>query len=86
VLDAALRSTDAKVFAEHFGGVSGYELGQLKLGKKAEAQVDRVQELSKVLDRYSYGTEVRFSEQEVDQARAAGVLIEFSESRSWLRP
>jgi hypothetical protein len=86
VLDSALRSTDAKVFAEHLGGVSGYELGQLKLGKKAEAQVDRVQELSKVLDRYSYGTEVRFSEQEVDQARAAGVLIEFSESRSWLRP
>jgi hypothetical protein len=83
VLDAALRSTDAKVFAEHLGGVSSYELGQLKLGKKAQAQVERVQELSRVLDRYSYATEVRFCEQEVDQARAAGVLIEFGESRSF---
>jgi hypothetical protein len=83
VLDSALRSTDTKVFAEHLGGVNGHELGQLKLGKKAQAQVERVQELSKVLDRYSYGTEVRFSEQEVDQARDAGVLIEFGETRSW---
>jgi len=83
VLDAALRSTDAKVFAEHLGGLSDYELGQLKLGKKAQGQIERVGELSKVLDRYSYGTEVRFSEQEVDQARAAGVLIEFDESRSF---
>jgi hypothetical protein len=63
VLDSAVRCTDAKVFAEHLGGVSGHELGQLKLGKKAQAQVDRVEELSKVLDRYSYGTEVRFQRQ-----------------------
>jgi len=83
VLDSALRATDTKVFAEHLGGVTGHELGQLKLGKKAEALIDRVHELSKALDRYSYGTEVRFSEQEIDQARAAGVLIEFSESRSF---
>jgi ParB-like chromosome segregation protein Spo0J len=72
VLDAALRSTDAKVFAEHLGGVSSYELGQLKLGKKAQAQVERVQELSRVLDRYSYATEVRFcSRRSIRPARPA---------------
>jgi len=60
VLDSALRSTDRRCSPNTSAASSGYELGQLKLGKKAQAQVERVQELSKVLDRYSYGTEVRF--------------------------
>jgi hypothetical protein len=53
----------------------------LRLGKKTEALYDRVAELSKQLDRYSYGPRVRFAEAEIDQARAAGVVIEFERAR-----
>ncbi len=38
----------------------------------------RPRQLHRKLDSYAYGPPpIRFSEQEVDQARAAGVLIEF---------
>ena len=78
VLDAALRETsNSKVFAAHLGQVDGYELAPLRLGKKTEALYERAVELTRQLDRYSYGATVRFSDPEVDQARAAGVVIEF---------
>ena len=78
VLDAALRETSAaKVFAAHLGQVHGHELAGLRLGKKTEALYERAVELTRQLDRYSYGATVRFSDTEVDQARAAGVVIEF---------
>ena len=81
VLDAVLRETDSKVFAAHLSRVDSHEVAALRLGKKAEALYDRAVELARQLDRYSYGADVRFSEAEVDQARAAGVVVEFE--RGW---
>ena len=78
VLDAAPRKTSgSKVFAAHLGQVDGYELAGLRLGKKIEALFERAVELTRQLDRYAYGATVRFGGAEVDQARAAGVVIEF---------
>jgi hypothetical protein len=77
VLDAALRETDSKVFAEHLTRVDARDVTVLKLGKKTEALYDRTVALARQLDRYSYGADVRFADGEVDQARAAGVVIEF---------
>ncbi len=81
VLDSALRSSNTKVFAAHLGGrVDRTEIAALKLGKKAEAAYERAGELTHVLDRYAYYVDVRFDESDVDQARAAGVVIEFERS------
>src|SRR5450755_2940032 len=81
VIDAALRDSGTKVFAAHLHQVDGHGLAALKLGKKTEALYQRAGELAKQLDRYAYGTTIRFSDAEVDQARAAGVTIEFE--RGW---
>jgi hypothetical protein len=81
VLDAALRETESKLFAAHLSRIDGQEVSALRLGKKTEALYERAVELARQLDRYSYGADVRFSEVEVDQARAAGVVIEFE--RGW---
>jgi ParB/RepB/Spo0J family partition protein len=81
VIDAALRDSGAKVFAAHLHQVDGHELAALKLGKKTDALYQRAGELTKQLDRYAYTTTVRFADAEVDQARAAGVTIEFE--RGW---
>jgi len=81
VLDGALRAGNSKVFAEHMGGrIDGNEIAALKLGKKAEAMYERAGELTRALDRYAYYVDVRFDESDVDQARAAGVVIEFERS------
>ncbi|MGO9884416.1 MAG: ParB/RepB/Spo0J family partition protein [Solirubrobacteraceae bacterium] len=81
VLDSALRSSNTKVFAAHLGGrVDRNEIAALRLGKKAEAAYERAGELTHVLDRYAYYVDVRFDESDVDQARAAGVVIEFERS------
>jgi ParB/RepB/Spo0J family partition protein len=81
VLDSALRAGNSKVFAEHLGGrVSSQEIAELRLGKKAEAAYERAGELTRALDRYAYHVDVRFDDSEVDQARAAGVVIEFERS------
>src|SRR5450755_223848 len=77
VIDAALRGGTVKVFAAHLSQVDGRELAGLKLGKKTDALYERAGELSKQLDRYAYRPTVRFADAEVDQARAAGVTIEF---------
>ena len=81
VLDSALRANRSKVFAAHLSQVNGNELAGLRLGKKTEALYEQAVELSKKLDRYSYGATIRFSEQDVDQARAAGVVVEFDRSQ-----
>jgi hypothetical protein len=81
VLDAALRETDTKVFAAHLSRIDAHNLAGLRLGKNTEALYERAVELALQLDRYSHGADVRFGEVEVDQARAAGVVIEFE--RSW---
>jgi hypothetical protein len=80
VIDAALRDGHTTVFAAHLSQVDGHELAALKLGKKTDALYERAGELTKQLDRYAYRPTVRFSDAEVDQARAA-VTIEFE--RGW---
>jgi ParB/RepB/Spo0J family partition protein len=78
VVDSALRAGDGAVFAEHLSTVNTYELAGLRLGKKTDGLVERATELHKKLDRYAYGARTfRFAEADIDQARAAGVLIEF---------
>jgi hypothetical protein len=77
VIDAAAREADGKVFVAHLTSVEQHDVKLLKLGKKAEALWEQAGELCKQLDRYSYGPTVRFADVEVDQARAAGVTIEF---------
>ena len=78
MLDSALRDSDSKVFVAHLNVIDDYDIAQLKLGKKATEAYAKATELHKQLDRYAYGgPRVRFSDEEVDQARAAGVTIEF---------
>lgn len=82
VIDSALRSSSSKVFAAHLAQLDGYEIAELRLGKKTEALLDEAVTLHKQLDRYAYGApSIRFTESDVDQARAAGVLVEFENAR-----
>jgi hypothetical protein len=81
VLDSALRQADAKVFAAHLSQVDSREIAELRLGKKIEELYVEAETLHKQIDRYAYGPPpIRFSEADVDQARAAAVLIEFERS------
>ena len=78
MLDCALRETNSKVFVAQLNVIDDYDIAELKLGKKPTELYAKATELHKRLDRYAYGgPRVRFSDQEVDQARAAGVTIEF---------
>jgi hypothetical protein len=81
VLDAVLREDDSKVFAAHLSSVDGQDVAALRLGKKTEALYERAAALARQLDRYSYGADIRFGESGIDQARAAGAVIEFE--RGW---
>ena len=70
------------MFAAHLTQLDSYEIADLRLGKKTEALLDEVATLHKQLDRYAYGApSIRFSESDVDQARAGGVLVEFENAR-----
>ena len=61
------------MFAAHLSRLDSYELPALKLGKKTEQLLEQATALHKQIDRYAYGAPaMRFSEQDVDQARAAG--------------
>src|SRR5207247_634530 len=83
VLDAALtHSGDRKVFAAYLHSVSAHDLAELRLGKKSEQLYADAEKLHKQLDCYAYGPpQVRFTDDDVDQAHAAGVLIEFERGR-----
>src|SRR3954451_19432855 len=83
VLDAALsHSGDSRVFAAYLHSVSAHEIAELRLGTKTEQLYAAAEKLHKQLDRYAYGPpQVRFTDEDVDQARAAGVLIEFERGR-----
>jgi len=81
VLDAALTHGDRKVFAAHLSTVDSREIAELRLGKKTDELYAEAEKLHKQLDRHAYGAPtVRFEDEHVDQARAAGVLIEFERS------
>src|SRR5215210_8072430 len=83
VLDAALtHAGNSKVFAAYLHSASSHEIAELRLGKKSEQLYADAEKLHKQLDRYAYGPpQVRFTDTDVDQARAAGVLIEFDQGR-----
>jgi ParB/RepB/Spo0J family partition protein len=77
VLGQALRERGAGVFAADLTTLSRDEIAELNLGKKAGVQLAEAEQLHRQLDRYAYGPPtVRFTERDVDEARAAGVLIE----------
>jgi hypothetical protein len=62
--------------------VSSQEISELRLGKKAEEQLTEAEDLHKKVTPYAYGPPpIRFTEEDIDQARAAGVLIEFERGR-----
>jgi hypothetical protein len=61
---------------------SSHEIGELRLGKKTDELYARAEKLHKQLDRHAYGLPaIRFTDADVDQARAAGVLIESDRGR-----
>jgi ParB/RepB/Spo0J family partition protein len=64
-------------FGEYLNQLHHGDVKALRLGKKTEAAIAEAEQLHKQLDRYAYGPPaIRFTEADVDQARAAGVLIE----------
>jgi ParB/RepB/Spo0J family partition protein len=68
----------SKTWAEYMTGFGTRDVAELKLGKVAEEQMAEVDTLFKELNPYSYSSQlVRLIDAEIDQARAAGVLIEF---------
>jgi hypothetical protein len=83
VLGAALRHAgDRKVFAAYLTTVSATEIAELRLGKKTDTLYAEAEKLHKQLDRHAYGPPtVRFEDNDVDRARAAGVLVEFEHGR-----
>jgi ParB/RepB/Spo0J family partition protein len=81
VLGNALRETDSKVFAAYLHQLPSRAVDELRLGKKATEQLAEAEKLHRQISQYAYGPPpIRFSEQDVDQARAAGVLIEIDHS------
>jgi ParB/RepB/Spo0J family partition protein len=77
VLAQALSEAKPPVFAAYLGTLGEHEIGELRLGKQVAARYAEAEELHRQLDRYAYGPpRVQFSAAQVDQARAAGVLIE----------
>jgi len=83
VLDAALtHAGNRKVFAAYLHSASSHEISELRLGKRTEQLYADAEKLHRQLDRYAYGPpQIRFTDSDVDQARAAGVLIEFQTGR-----
>jgi ParB/RepB/Spo0J family partition protein len=77
VIGRVLSETGSKAFAAYLNQIGARQIEELKLGKKATEQLAEIEELHKKVNRYSYGPPpIRFNEQDVDQARAAGVLID----------
>jgi hypothetical protein len=76
VLGCAVRERPGGMFTARLDTISGQQVEELRLGKKANANLERASELAEKIDRYSYGPRIRFAELEIDQARAAGVLLE----------
>jgi hypothetical protein len=82
VLDSAMREGGAKTFASYMDSVSAQEISELRLGKTAEEQLTEAEDLHKKVTPYAYRPPpIRFTEEDIDQARAAGVLIEFERGR-----
>ncbi|MEA2350423.1 MAG: hypothetical protein QOG86_1364, partial [Thermoleophilaceae bacterium] len=69
-------------FAEYLEQLNPATLKTLRLGKKMDALFAEAESLHKQVEQYAYGPPAfRFTQEDVDQARAAGVLIEFEHGR-----
>src|ERR1019366_4177281 len=78
VLDSALRDGNVKAFVTYMNQASAHEISELRLGKKTEELYVEAEKLQKQITPHSYGgPPIRFTEEAVDQARAAGRLIQF---------
>ena len=78
--DARGRGQDVRLLHGH--RESSYEIAELGLGKKVEEQFADAEKLYKQVTPHFLGPPpIRFEEEDVDQARAAGVLIEFDRGR-----
>jgi ParB/RepB/Spo0J family partition protein len=78
VIGHALRDGTTKAFGAYLNALNHGEVAELRLGKKLYAVYAEAEALHRQIDRHAYGPPaIRFAEGEVDQARAAGVLIEF---------
>lgn len=78
VIGHALRQGQSKAFAAYLSTLSQRDIEELRLGKKAQEAYAEGEDLHRKIDRHAYGPpNIRFTDAEVDQARAAGVLIEF---------
>ena len=76
-LGDALRHTDSKVFAAYLHQLPHHAVDELRLGRKTEQLLAETEKLHKQINQSPYGPPtVRFTDAEIDQARAAGVLIE----------
>jgi len=81
VLGNALRESDSKVFAAYLHQLPSGAVEELRLGKEATEQFAEAEKLHRQINQYAYGPPpLRFTDQDVDQARAAGVLIELDHS------
>ena len=81
VLGNALRETRRKAFAAYLHLLPSGAVDELRLGKKAAEQLAEAEKLHKQVSQYAYRPPpIRFTEQDVDDARAAGVLIELERS------
>jgi hypothetical protein len=79
----ALSHRPGELFAALAGGTL-YEdqIAELRLGKKTTGLYEEAKALHGQLDRYAYGPPpVRIAEAELDQARAAGVLLELDRTQ-----
>jgi ParB/RepB/Spo0J family partition protein len=74
----AVREGATQAFAAYLSALRHEEVSELRLGKKADGAYAEAEALHKQIDRYAYGPPtIRFTDAEIDQAGAAGVLIEF---------
>ena len=72
-----LRKSGAKAFSACLTHLNKSEVGELTLGKNASEQLAEIEQLHKTVNRHSYSRPpIRFNELDVNQPRAAGVLIE----------
>ena len=78
----ALRDAGKDTFGAYLNTVHHSDLKSLRLGKKTDALVAEAEKLHKQVDQYAYGPPtIRFTDADIDQARAAGVLIELTAAR-----
>ncbi len=74
------RGDVADLFVAYLNSINANEIERLRLGKKTTELYARAETLHKQLEHYAYGPPtIRFTIEDIDQARAAGVLIEPSE-------